>query len=271
MNKKIILLLLLVNMIAFRMKACSILYYIDALTGKIYVVNNEDYFFNVKTYIKIMPHDKQGLARLWYGWDNFAQGGINESGLFFDVATTPEEPKLNGYSSPKGNLGDEILAKCKTVNEALDFLEQHKIALTNGHFLFGDKTGNAMVVEWVNGKKNLVPVSDNKLMITNFLLTDTAKGNYPCQRYNAMEMEIERLRKTNDTIELKDIGNVLAKAVQPKAKNAKGIEGGTLYSTFIDITDMQLVFVYKLDNTKKISFDLKTEFEGKEERTIKPE
>jgi choloylglycine hydrolase len=31
-------------------RACSILYYIDTHTGKIYAVNNEDYWYDVKTY-----------------------------------------------------------------------------------------------------------------------------------------------------------------------------------------------------------------------------
>src|SRR6185436_11744524 len=98
------------------------------------------------------------------------------------------------------------LAHCKTANEAVDYLEQHKVTLTNGHLLFGDATGNAVVVEWVEGKRNIIPVVDNQLMITNFLLTDTAKGNYPCPRYNAMATEIDRLRQSHDSVGLRQVG-----------------------------------------------------------------
>ena len=251
--------------------ACSILYYIDTVTGKIYAVNNEDYWYNVKPYIKIIPHDKEKLARLWYGWKDFAQGGINESGLFFDGATTPEQKPIAGYSKPNGNLGDKILANCKTVTEAINFLEQRKIALTNAHLLFGDKTGNAAVVEWVNGVKKITFISDHKLMVTNFLLTDTTAGNYPCPRYNAMEQEIERLRQSHDTIGFKQVANIAAKAVQPKNKNTDGKEGGTLYSTFVNITDMEFILIYKLDNKKMTRLDLKTEFLNSKKRTIQLE
>lgn len=269
MFRNLFVIISLVLFVGKSAEACSILYYVDTKTGKIYVANNEDYWYNVKPYIKIFPAEKNNLARLWYGWDNFSQGGINEAGLFFDGASTPEEKPVSGYSKPKGNLGDEILAKCKTVNEAVDYLEQHKIALTNGHLLFGDKTGNAVVVEWVAGKRNLIPISDNKLMITNFLISDTAKGNFPCPRYEAMEQAIENLRKSNDSIDLKQIGNIAAKAVQTPSKNADGKEGGTLYSTFIDITDMKMIVVPKLNNKNMRIFDLKNEFSKQQKQTFK--
>lgn len=250
--------------------ACSILYYVDAKTGKVYAANNEDYWYNVTAYLKIIPHADNKPARLWYGWDNFAQGGINEAGLFFDGATTPDEQKVKGYTAPgrKRNLGDEILAECSTVGQALDYLEQHKIALTDGHLLFGDKTGRATVVEWVNGKRNLVDIKDHVLMATNFLLTDKEKGNYPCMRYDAMQTAVNSLKDSSGQVSLKQIGNVLAKAVQPKRKDSKGKEYGTLYSSFINITDMEFILVYQLDNTKVTRLDLNAEFLKPDPQTI---
>ena len=83
-------------------KACSVLYYVDANTGKIYVVNNEDYWYDVEAYIQIVPGKGNKLARLWYGWDDFAQGGINEAGLFFDGAVTPNSLSLAVREGPGG-------------------------------------------------------------------------------------------------------------------------------------------------------------------------
>ena len=131
--------------------ACSVLYYKDIATGKIYVVNSEDFFLDVDAYIQIEPKSKKNFARLWYGWDQFAQGGINEKGLFFDAAVTPEQEKIKGYANPKRNLGDKILAQSSSVKEALEVLEKEKIALNKSHMLFGDKTVQAVVGEWVNG------------------------------------------------------------------------------------------------------------------------
>lgn len=248
--------------------ACSILYYIDKTTGKIYIVNNEDYWYDVKAYIKIVPGKNNQLARLWYGWDDFAQGGINEKGLFFDGAVTPEQDKIEGYSKPKGNLGDDILASCKTVNEAVNFLEEKKVALTNAHLLFGDNTGNALVIEWIDGEKKITTLTNNYLIATNFLLADTTKGNYPCYRYAAMEEEIKRLEKSGTPINLRAVGNIGAKAVQtPKEINKK--KGGTLYSSFISLSDMKFILVYQLDNSKITRLDLKAEFAKGKKQTIK--
>jgi hypothetical protein len=243
-------------------KACAILYYVDSLSGKIYAANNEDYWYNIKPYIRVEPAENGHLARMWYGWNNFAQGGINESGLFFDGATTPDQPGINGYSRAVGNLGDKILSTCRTVWEVADFLESDKIALTNGHLLFGDRHGEAIVIEWVKGKRNIVKIQEGKLLVTNFLLTDTSGGNFPCPRYDAMESEIERLRSLKDTASFKQVGNIAAKAVQLPFADADGRQGGTLYSTFVNITDMEFILIYKLDNSRMTKLDLKADLQA---------
>lgn len=248
--------------------SCSILYYIDKSSGKIYAVNNEDYWYNVKPYIKIMPQKKAELARLWYGWDDFAQGGINESGLFFDGAVTPDQKAPKSCNKPKGNLGDEILSKCKNVEEALSALIEKDICLSNGHLLFGDKSGNAAVIEWINGERKITKIAGHYLMATNFLLADTTLGNYPCKRYEAMESEIKRLDTLAKPLTLKEVGNIAAKAVQPKVTTDDGREAGTLYSTFINITDMEFVLIYKLDNSKMTRLNLNEVFKLDKARLI---
>ena len=97
-------------------KACSMFYYVGKTNGKIYFVNNEDYWYNVNPYIQINPKSNDEFARLWYGWNDFAEGGINEFGLLFDGAVTPKQKLPEGFHNPNHrNVGDEILARCKTV------------------------------------------------------------------------------------------------------------------------------------------------------------
>lgn len=264
--------LFLFLMIGFSSKsnACSIVYFIDSISGKIYVANNEDYWYNIKDYIQILPAEKDKHARLWYGWDNFAQGGVNSAGLFFDGAVTPEQEIPAGYKQANGrNLGDEILAYCKTVDEAADYFEKEKIAIKNGHLLFGDGSGNALVLEWVKGKREIVRIKNNVLVATNFLLSDTSSGNYPCYRYKSIHQRIKKLVESKQAIDLKNFGNVIAGAAQTPRFDENGKEGGTLYSSFINITDMKFVLVPKLDNTKVIILDLKDEFANSKKRKIK--
>jgi len=270
MLKQLFLILTLAGLFVLpELRACSVLYYIDQHSGKIYVVNNEDYWYDVDAYIQIHPSSRDKLARLWYGWDNFAQGGINEAGLFFDGAVTPEQAVPEGFGGPKGNLGDDILAKCRTVSDALDLLEEEKIALNSAHMMIGDSTGNAVVVEWINGKREIIPILENRLIMTNFLLSDPASGNHPCPRFESIEQRLNQLEESTQAVDLKKVGIAVAGAVQvPRAIEDEKV-GGTLYTSFIGISDMEFVLVYKLDNQKVTKLNLQEEFAGKRKRKIK--
>jgi len=261
--RKILLLILIIGCILVTNKthACSILYYVDKNTGKIYLANNEDYWYDVKAYIQIVPKSENEFARLWYGWDEFAQGGINQAGLIFDIAVTPLQKGPSFYTNPIGNMGDHILATCKTVDEAIAYMEERNIALPGSHIMFGDSTGNAKVIEWVKGKKRIISIENNRLLMTNFLLSDTTKGNYPCYRYSAITENINQFEENLDTLDLTNIRNVMQQSVQMPKQTTEGRTEGTLYSTFINITDMELILVYKLDNTRVTKLDLKLEFD----------
>jgi choloylglycine hydrolase len=269
MRKLTIMLLVLFGLLpGMETRACSVLYYIDAETGKIYVVNNEDYWYDVEAYIQINPAKGNELARLWYGWDDFAQGGINEAGLFFDGAVTPEQELEGGGKGPRGNLGDDILARCRTVEEALDYLEKRKIALKNAHMMLGDASGQAVVVEWTKGQRSIVPISNKRLIMTNFLLSDTAQGNYPCPRYQSIEQRLDQMEEAGQPIDLKTVGNAMAGAVQVPRTMENERKGGTLYSSFINISDMEFVLVYQLDNARITRLDLVKEFKGRERKRV---
>lgn len=271
--KKFKYLLILLSVMAFSEKACacSIIYYIDYKTGKIYFVNNEDYWYDVRPYIQIIPGSKNGLGRVWYGWKNFGQGGINEKGLVIDGAVTPTQKIPSGYSSAKGNIMDDLLEKCSTVDEAIHYLENKKIALKDAHILLGDRTGNAVIIEWVNGIKQIVPIENNRLVATNFTISDDNKSDTNCWRYHIIQKGLDELdkRDTVDTIELKDVGNVIGKVAQLPQTDSTGKIGGTLYSTFIDLTDMKFVLVYKLDNSKIQRLDILKELKSGKRRKIK--
>jgi choloylglycine hydrolase len=248
--------------------ACSVLYYVDHHSGKIFVANNEDYWYDAEAYIQIFPASGKKLARLWYGWDNFAQGGINEAGFFFDGAVTPEQVVPEGTHAPRGNLGDLLLARCRNVEEALALLDKKDIALNNAHMMLGDASGNAVVVEWMDGQQRLIPIRDNHLIMTNFLLSDPARDPHPCPRYQAIEKQVIKLKEVNRPVDMKDVGNALAVAAQTPRKMDEDRVGGTLYSSFMNITDMKFVLVHKLDNSRIIRLDLNEVFEGDKKKRI---
>jgi choloylglycine hydrolase len=248
--------------------ACSVLYYVDHQSGKIFVANHEDYWYDVEAYIQIFPASGKKLARLWYGWDNFAQGGINEAGFFFDGAVTPEQVVPEGTHGPRGNLGDLLLAHCQTVEEALALLAKKDIGLKNAHMMLGDARGHAVVVEWMDGEQRLTRIRDNHLIMTNFLLADPSRGNHPCPRFQAIENQVDRLRKEKAPVDLQAVGNAIAVAARSPQETAEGRIGGTLYSSFINISDMEFVLIPKLDNASIIRLDLNETFEAKKKKRI---
>lgn len=250
--------------------ACSILYFVDEESGKIYIVNNEDYWYDEDAYLQLMPASKGTYARLWYGWDKFAQGGVNEHGLAFDGAVTPEQEIPEGYDGPNGrNIGDELLATCKTVEEAIAFLEENKIALTNAHFFLGDGEGNAVILEWIEGEKQIIQKEGNTLIATNYLLAKPEAGNYPCYRYDSIQERVNKLEQQTEPITLQQVGMAAAAAVQTPREIENGKVGGTLYTSFINVTDGEFVIVPKLNNEKAIKLDLFSLFSEKKKRRIK--
>lgn len=265
MYRKLLILFVLGALLGSReSKACSVLYYIDPVSGKIFAASNEDYRYDVKASIRIIPASKKELARLWYGWDDFAQGGINEAGLFFDGAVSPEQDLEGMEKGPEGNLGDDLLASCRTVEEVLLYLDMEGIALNNAHMMFGDRTGNAVVVEWLDGERKVVSMLEDRLVMTNFLLSDPSRGNYPCPRYEAIQDGLNQVEAWKKPVDLKVLGNIMAGAVQLPRTDEEGHTGGTLYTTFINISDMEFVLVYKLDMNKITRLDLEEVFaEGK--------
>lgn len=256
-------------MAPFSAFACSIVYYFDAAQQTAFVGNNEDYWHEQTVTLKLIPRSKGKHARLWYGWDDFAQGGVNEHGLFFDGAVTPESEIPAKYERPKGNLGDRILANCSTVQDVLDLLETEKVGLTNAHLLIGDREGNAAIVEWTGEGRALHRPTDNYLIATNYLLSSPEKGNHPCHRYSSIEERIKTLKMSDAPKNLLEVGNTLGGAAQIPRKTDSGKTAGTLYSSFIDLSSLKFVIVPKLDHSRIVSFDLKSEFEKGKRRTIR--
>lgn len=46
---------LAIVLIAGKARACSVIYYVDEGTGNIYVANHEDYWYDTKAYIQVVP------------------------------------------------------------------------------------------------------------------------------------------------------------------------------------------------------------------------
>lgn len=210
--------------------------------------NNEDYYLDVKTRMWVASGKGDEHGRICFGFkrrvfSRFAQGGMNDAGLFFDAAVTPRgpEPSGKGKKDAPSNMGDRMLAECGSVDEAVAWLEKRDLKLLRGsHLLLADSSGAAAVVELVDGTMEVFWKKERHLEVTNFSLANPAAGNYPCMRF-ALVNEV----LGGDQIPSVDLfTKILQATAAPRTKlENEDRYGGTRYSSICDLTN-GVIFVF---------------------------
>ena len=112
MKSKIIITLLLYLIWQMPLSACTI--FSIKQDENVYVGNNEDWY-NPNSRYRVFPRSEGRYGRIVFSFENnWAQGGMNEKGLFFDEILRPEESATWKKDPTKkdyvGNLSDKILA-----------------------------------------------------------------------------------------------------------------------------------------------------------------
>ncbi|RLJ75066.1 C45 family peptidase [Pedobacter alluvionis] len=169
-------------------QACTVIS--CALKGEVFAAANED--------------DYMGFARMWfnpktterYGSVCFglpdlqAQAAMNEYGLFYDFTAQNIDPaKYHPKNIYKGDLFFEILGKCKTVKEALVYLEKYDYAISS-QVLIADALGNSIII---NAGTQL-PKSGYYQINTNFDISAVKTKNYSCRRYDISEQMLKEAK-----------------------------------------------------------------------------
>ncbi|HWX20912.1 MAG TPA: hypothetical protein VN578_13515 [Candidatus Binatia bacterium] len=164
--------------------------------GTVFAGDNEDVPFVPQAAMWFVPATEKWHGRVCFGWDSYAQGGMNDQGLFVGWAVTPYAGKpgpIKGHLP--GSDADNVLARCATVEEAMAYWDKYSYASNPAHCLIADRTGASVVCEWIKGKLILIRKSGSRQLITNFLLSNPALGNfwtpaagdnYPCPRFTAI-------------------------------------------------------------------------------------
>ena len=100
------------------------------------------------------------FGRVCFGFGNgWVQGGMNSEGLFFDAIAGPVkpwkvDPLLKDYP---GNLCENILAECSTVEEAVQQFRTHNVpSLVVGIFVFVDRSGKTAVIQYRDNRLSVV-------------------------------------------------------------------------------------------------------------------
>lgn len=218
--------------------------------GTILACNNEDWMYSISNTVIISAADSENYGRVCFYNSSYVQGGMNEYGLFYDGASCPSTPVPydNNKKDLGYDLGETVLARCKTVKEVEEFFSDYNIPGSFcDHLLFADALGNAAVFEWVEDEFRIIPkdTKKNYQTITNFWLSNPSLGGYPCSRYNTVE---EALSKEEATLELCE--RILSNTRQDWGN------GGTLYSNICNLTEREVYLYYRGDYEQAYQIDL---------------
>lgn len=178
MKRRLFLLLLLVAA-ALPAVACSIF---TATSGdQVLVGANEggdDPFGKIWT----MPRREGRFGAIYFGLSFLdKQAGMNEHGLFFDYAAL--DPVIEDFN-PYGTYIyiEEIMETCRTVEEALAFLEEHGYAINTAQMLLADASGNSAIVT----PTKIIRREGSYQIATNFNVCSPEKKS-GCQRFQRIE------------------------------------------------------------------------------------
>ena len=207
--------------------------------GETLAGNNEDNIgFNSK--IRVIPASEGKYGVIYFCHNSmFPEGGMNDQGLFFDVAAcppsqgpvTPGKP-LFPWRSIDNNLNLDFLQKCANVDEALELVQSYSYPIKmRSQTMFVDKTGASAIIGWVNGEFKITRKRGAYQVMTNFSVSNPELGNFPCWRYDKAS---DLLKKSE--VSVKSFRNILS------AVHVEG-EGRTVYSNIYDLKK-GLIHVY---------------------------
>jgi len=118
--------------------------------------------------------------------------GLNEHGVAMALLAVPQARAP--YVAGRATLGPLlmirlVLDRSRTVSEALWLLARHNLQVGDPpvHFFLADATGQAAIVEYVDGEIVVTPNDRPWLAVTNFIVAGTSAEARPslCNRYRA--------------------------------------------------------------------------------------
>ena len=116
--------------------------------------------------------------------------GMNEVGLVVGMAavparTMPNDPDKDSIDSLM--VMRLILDHAANVEEAIEIIDSYNIDWEGGpalHYLIADRSGEAVLVEFDEGERILIPNENNWHVATNHLRSEASAGTSGCHRYD---------------------------------------------------------------------------------------
>jgi predicted choloylglycine hydrolase len=228
---------------------CSHMAVLPAITGNRHLYVGRSYEWNWDDELRLCTTKVTGKAS-HIGFSLFLFGrfdGINEHGL----CVTMSAGVPGSYPNEKGcrfwAVLRSLLDHCRTVNEAIDRVQNMPIAF-NFNLLIADKSGEAALMEIACSHKSIQRIgpdsskkflcSTNHFTIEEMIEFDTNRMWQSVARYNAIESRIKNAIPRAGKETLRDI---LSATVPDGVCCHYYTEGlGTLWSMIFDVTDINV-------------------------------
>ncbi len=265
MKKHFFLILFSISVCSFYpAAACTIFIVNDG--QRVWVGNNEDgsaslryrFFYNParKKQYGYMTWSELYGGKILHGLSYLLpQGGMNEHGLFMDYTWIKNLPAKADPSKKnrKKEVVRDILKNCKTVEEAVTFINKYNLVrLTGAQLFIADASGDYAVVHgsFIERKSS-----------SNFVLTNYPIQNGHTEKCWRREAAQKALTEKQDFV-LNDVKQILNKTAQ------RG-EDITNYSLAINLKNQTISLFHKGDFNKQIEIPLKDKLQkGKHHQNL---
>ncbi len=242
--------------LAMASSACTI--FIVSRGGQVIAAGNEDEANvekNAKHYVRFVPGNNEkatlGYVSFGYKGNPFSdESAMNEAGLFYDFNAL-DKLDVARLDKPKGkfNAINEMLTTCRTVDQAVKFLETVDLPfLSSAQIVIGDATGASAIVE--RHTTTWRSKGADYQIGTNFRTSKTPLEKITCNRFKACNLELGMNR-------LLDLPSVVDLLKTTKAAPKSGTR--TWYSLVCDLKHQRVNLYRKGDFAHPTSFLLADE------------
>ncbi|MFZ4508175.1 MAG: carcinine hydrolase/isopenicillin-N N-acyltransferase family protein [Fimbriimonas sp.] len=236
--------------------ACTIVFV--ARGGQVIAAGNEDEDNRPELSrhtIRFVPADKAkgtlGFVAFGYKNNPFSdESAMNEAGLFYDFNAL-DKLELPRSGKPKGkfNAFNEILTTCRTVDQAVAYLESIDLPyLSSAQVVIGDASGASAIVE--RHATTWRRQGFDYQIGTNFRTSATPVANITCERYN----RCASLLSQKKPVRAQTVADLLKSTIATKESGSV-----TWYSLVCDLKRREVSLYTKGDFTRRTKFSLAKE------------
>lgn len=209
------------------------------------IVSMADLDWDENTYDTLETDAKLTLAAPYSPYD-----GINEHGLAVAFLTDADAiyPKYsNKITLFDLTLSRLLLNKAKSVDEAIEYVKNYKLFYDVAplHYIVADASGDAAVIEFVDGNMMVIKKNMNYQVVTNFTLyNNPSRNGFGKDRFENMENE---LQKCQGILTEREALDLLKKNVIP---------GDEQWSAVYNLTKRKVMVTFSSNYEKVYEYEL---------------